>query len=79
MRGNEIEKIYIMYELRLDVMRPFNTFSLDKLAKKLNENPDALKYAVNKKTNVVKVYTPHQFLNSPFGKPIKTVLIIIYE
>ena len=48
------------------------------IAKKLNETLDTLKYAVNKQTNEIKAYNPHQFLNSPFGKHLQTALIKQY-
>ena len=67
-----------MCELKLDFAQQLNNFTIDKLTKKLNKTPETLKPAVNKQINEVKAYTPHQFLNSSFWKPIKTALIKQY-
>ena len=73
--GNEVEKMYALWELGIDLAQPLKNFTIDKLTKKLDKTPDPLKPALNKQIAEVKAYTPHQFLNSTFGKPLKTALI----
>ena len=73
--GNEVEKMYALWELGLDLSQPLKNYTIDKLTKKLDKTPGPLKPAVNKQINEIKAYSPHQFLNSSFGKPLKTALI----
>ena len=73
--SNEVEKMYALWELGLDLSQPLKNFTIDKLTKKLDGTPEALKPPLNKQIAEVKAYTPHQFLNSTFGKPLKSALI----
>ncbi len=73
--GNQVEKMYVLWELGLELSQPLKNFTIDKLNNKLNKTPAPLKAAVNKQIDEVKAYSPSQFLNSTFGKPLKAALI----
>ena len=73
--GNELEKMYALWELGLDLSQPLKNFTIDQLTKKLNKTPGPLKPAINRQIDEVKAYSPHKFLNSTFGKPLKSALI----
>ena len=49
--GNEVEKMYALWELGLDLSQPLKNYTIDKLTKKLDKTPGPLKPAVNKQIN----------------------------
>ena len=73
--GNQVEKMYALWELGLELSQPLKNFTIDQLNKKLNKAPGPMKSAINKQIEEVKAYSPAKFLNSSFGKPLKTALI----
>ena len=62
-------------ELGLDLAQPLKNFTIDKLKKKLDKTPEPFKPAINKQIAEIKSFSPAQFLNSTFGKTLKTALI----
>ena len=73
--ANELDKMHSLWELGLDLSNPLKNYTITKLTKKLDDAPAVLKPAINKQINEVKAYSPKQFLNSAFGKPLKNALI----
>ena len=73
--SNQVEKMYALWELGLDLSQPLKNFTIDKLTKKLDKTPGPLKPSINRQIDEVKAYSPAKFLNSPFGKPLKAALI----
>ena len=73
--ANELDKMHSLWELGLELSDPLKNYTITKLTKKLNDAPGPLKPAINKQIDEVKAYSPKQFLNSTFGKPLKNALI----
>ena len=71
---NEVEKLHCIYEMGLDLSDKLKEITLDQLKKKLDDAPELAKRAINSQIEQVKKYTPKEFLNSEFGKPLKTAL-----
>ena len=71
---NEVEKLHCIYEMGLDLSDKLKEITLDQLKKKLDKAPELAKRAINSQIEQVKKYTPKEFLNSEFGKPLKTAL-----
>lgn len=73
--SNEVEKMHCLWELGLELTEPLKNYSLKELQKKLDKAKGPFKKAVDSQINQVKAFSPKEFLNSPFGKPLKTALI----
>ena len=74
--GNEVEKMYALWELGLELSQPLQNYTIDTLTKKLAVFPEAIMaIQVYNPLEAVKAYSPVQFLNSSYGKPLKTALI----
>ena len=73
--SNQVEKMYALWELGLELSQPLKNFTIDKLNQKLNKAPGPMKAAINRQLDEVKAYSPAKFLNSTFGKPLKAALI----
>ena len=58
----------------LDLSDKLKEITLDQLKKKLDDAPELAKRAINLQIEEVKKYTAKEFLNSKFGKPLKTAL-----
>ena len=71
---NEVEKLHCIYEMGLDLSDKLKEITLDQLKKKLDKAPELAKRAINLQIEEVKKYTAKEFLNSEFGKPLKTAL-----
>ena len=71
---NEVEKLHCIYEMGLDLADKLKKVTLDQLKKKLSSAPELAKRAINSQIDAVNKYTPKEFLNSEFGKPLKTAL-----
>jgi hypothetical protein len=71
---NEVEKLHCIYEMGLDLSDKLKEITLDQLKKKLDKAPELAKRAINSQIEQVKKYSPKEFLNSEFGKPLKTAL-----
>ena len=71
---NEVEKLHCIYEMGLDLAEKLKKITLDQLKKKLNKAPELAKRAINSQIEAVNNYSPKEFLNSEFGKPLKTAL-----
>ena len=73
---NEVEKMYALWELGLELSQPLQNYTIDTLTKKLAVFPEAIMaIQVYNPLEEVKAYSPVQFLNSSYGKPLKTALI----
>ena len=73
---NEVEKMYALWELGLELSQPLQNYTIDTLKKKLAVFPEAIMaIQVYNPIEAVKAYSPVQFLNSSYGKPLKTALI----
>ena len=73
--SNEVEKMHCLWELGLELTEPLKNYTLKELQKKLDKAKGPFKKAVDSQINQVKAFSPKEFLNSPFGKPLKTALI----
>ena len=73
--SNEVDKMHSLWELGLDLSKPLKDYTLKELNKKLDKAKDPLRKVIESQINDVKAYSPKQFLNSPFGKPLKSALI----
>lgn len=73
--ANELDKMHCLWELGIELTNPLKNYTINKLTKKLDKTPDALKPAVNSQIAEIKAYSPKQFLNSAYGKPLKTALV----
>ena len=73
--SNEVEKMHCLWELGLELTEPLKNYILKELQKKLDKAKGPFKKAVDSQINQVKAFSPKEFLNSPFGKPLKTALI----
>ena len=71
---NEVEKLHCIYEMGLDLSDKLKEITLDQLKKKLDKAPELAKRAINSQIEEVKKYSAKEFLNSEFGKPLKTAL-----
>ena len=71
---NEVEKLHCIYEMGLDLSDKLKEITLNQLKKKLDKAPELAKRAINSQIEQVKKYSPKEFLNSEFGKPLKTAL-----
>ena len=71
---NEVEKLHCIYEMGLDLSDKLKEITLDQLKKKLDKAPELAKRAINSQIEQVKKYSAKEFLNSEFGKPLKTAL-----
>ena len=72
--ANEVDKIHTIYETGLEFSEKFKKITLDQLKKKLSDAPDLAKAAINSQIDEVDKYTPKEFLDSNYGKPLKTAL-----
>lgn len=73
--SNEVEKMHCLWELGLELTEPLKNYTLKELQKKLDKAKGPFKKAVDSQINQVKAFSPKEFLNSPFGKPLKAALI----
>ena len=73
--SNEVEKMHCLWELGLELTEPLKNYTLKELQKKLDKAKGPFQKAVDSQINQVKAFSPKEFLNSPFGKPLKTALI----
>jgi len=71
---NEVEKLHCIYEMGLDLSEKLKKITLDQLKEKLSTAPELAKRAINSQIEVVNKYSAQEFLNSEFGKPLKTAL-----
>ena len=71
---NEVEKLHCLYEMGLDLAEKLKKITLDELKKNLSNAPEITKPAINSQIEAVKKYSAKEFLNSEFGKPLKTAL-----
>jgi len=71
---NEVEKLHCLYEMGLDLSDRLKKITLDHLKKRLSKAPEMAKPAINSQIEAVNKYSPKEFLDSEFGKPLKTAL-----
>ena len=71
----ELDKMHSLWELGIELADPLKNFTIDELKKKLDKVPEFGKAAVNSQIAEIKAYSPKEFLNSKFGKPLKDALI----
>ena len=71
----ELDKMHSLWELGIELADPLKNFTIDELKKKLDKVPELANAAVNSQIAEIKAYSPKEFLNSKFGKPLKEALI----
>ena len=71
----ELDKMHSLWELGIELADPLKNFTIDELKKKLDKVPEFGKAAVNSQIAEIKAYSPKEFLNSKFGKPLKDALV----
>ena len=72
--ANEVDKLHTIYNMGLECAEKLKKITLNQLEKKLSSAPDLAKRAINSQIDEVNKYTAKEFLNSQFGKPVKTAL-----
>ncbi len=72
--ANETDKLHTIYEMGLELAEKLKKITLDELRKKLSSAPDLGKAAINTQIDKVNNYSPKEFLDSEFGKPLKAAL-----
>ena len=72
--ANEVDKLHTIYNMGLELAEKLKKITINQLEKKLSSAPDLAKRAINSQIDEVKKYTAKEFLNSKFGKPLKTAL-----
>ena len=73
--SNELDKMHSLWEIGIDLADPLKDVVIDQLKKKLDKIPEFGKAAVNSQISEIKAYSPRQFLDSKYGKPLKDALI----
>ena len=71
---NKLDKMHEQYETGLKVCQQVKNKLIEKLEKKLESANSFAKAALNTQIDKIKSYSPAQFLDSEFGKPIKDTL-----
>ena len=71
---NKLDKMHEQYEAGLKVCQQVKNKLIEKLEKKLESANSLAKTALNTQIEKVKSYSPAEFLDSEFGKPIKDTL-----
>lgn len=74
--ANEVEKMHSLWELGIELSDPCKNALISEFQKKANEASSELaRRPANIALNNLKSYSPKEFLNSVYGKPLKTALI----
>ena len=71
---NEVDKMHSLYELGLELAEKLKKVTLDQLKKKLDKAPSVSKSLINSQIEQINKYSSKEFLDSEFGKPLKTEL-----
>ena len=71
---NEVDKMYKLYEIGKNLAEKLKKVTLEQLKKKLDKAPSVAKTALNTQIEQVNNSGPKEFLDTEFGKPLKTAL-----
>ena len=71
---NEVDKMYKLYEIGKKLAEKLKKVTLEQLKKKLDKAPSVAKTALNTQIEQVNNSGPKEFLDTEFGKPLKTAL-----
>ena len=71
---NEVDKMYKLYEIGKKLAEKLKNVTLEQLKKKLDKAPSIAKAALNTQIEQVNNSGPKEFLDTEFGKPLKTAL-----
>ena len=71
---NEVDKMHSLYELGLELAEKLKKVTLDQLKKKLDKAPSVSKSLINSQIEQINKYSSKEFLDSEFGKPLKSEL-----
>ena len=71
---NEVDKMYKLYEIGKKLAEKLKKVTLEQLKKKLDKAPSLAKAALNTQIEQVNSSGPKEFLDTEFGKPLKTAL-----
>ena len=71
---NEVDKMYKLYEIGKQLAEKLKKVTLDLLNKKLEKAPQVARGALNRQIEQVNSSGPKDFLDTEFGKPLKTAL-----
>ena len=71
---NKTDQLHILYEFGLEQSDKLKEETIKNLEEKLKDAPSFTKEALNKQIEEIKNYSSKDFLNSSYGKPLKTVL-----
>ena len=71
---NEVDKMYKLYEIGKKLAEKLKNVTLEQLKKKLDKAPSLAKAAINTQIEQVNSSGPKEFLDTEFGKPLKTAL-----
>ena len=71
---NEVDKMYKLYEIGKKLAEKLKKVTLEQLKKKLDKAPSIAKAALNTQIEQVNNSGPKEFLDTEFGKPLKTAL-----
>ena len=72
--ANEVDKMHTIYEMGLKLSEKLKKITLDQLEKKLSEAPAMSRALIQSQIDEVKNYSSKDFLDSKYGKPLKTAL-----
>ena len=72
--ANEADKMHQIYKIGLEFAGPARDATTKMLDEQLAKANDLVKKGLQSKLNEVKQYTPKQFLDSMYGKPLLTAL-----
>lgn len=73
--ANELDKLHSFWEVGLELSEPFKKVTLENLKKKIEKEIEKLKEGLNNQLKEVENFTPKQFLESKYGKPLKEALV----
>ena len=72
--ANEADKMYQLYKLGTELAGPAKDATTKMLDEQLAKANNLVRAGLQSKLNEVKTYTPKQFLNSMYGKPLMEAL-----
>lgn len=72
--ANEADKMYQLYKLGTELAGPAKNATTKMLDEQLAKANNLIRAGLQSKLNEVKTYTPKQFLNSMYGKPLMEAL-----
>lgn len=73
--ANELDKLHSFWEIGLELSEPLKKVTLENLKKKIEKAMSQLKEGLNNQMKEIENYSPKQFLESKYGRPLKQALV----